>query len=136
MTAAGSEEGMRVRILVVDDSPSMRTVIRAVLEDDGYEVAASEDGEEALASFQATTPDLVITDIYMSRMDGLTLVRGIRALPACRFLPILVLTTEAGEEMKQRGRAAGATGWIVKPFQRDQLREVVGRLLRLRGARA
>jgi two-component system chemotaxis response regulator CheY len=136
MTAAGSEEGMRVRILVVDDSPSMRTVIRAVLEDDGYEVAASEDGEEALASFQATTPDLVITDIYMSRMDGLTLVRGIRALPACRFLPILVLTTEAGEEMKQRGRAAGATGWIVKPFEPDQLREVVGRLLRLRGARA
>ncbi|HLE43423.1 MAG TPA: response regulator [Methylomirabilota bacterium] len=127
---------MRVRILVVDDSPSMRTVIRAVLEDDGYEVAASEDGEEALASFQATTPDLVITDIYMSRMDGLTLVRGIRALPACRFLPILVLTTEAGEEMKQRGRAAGATGWIVKPFEPDQLREVVGRLLRLRGARA
>ncbi len=134
MTAAGSEEGMRARILVVDDSPSMRTVIRAVLEDDGYEVAASEDGEEALASFQATTPDLVITDIYMSRMDGLTLVRGIRALPACRFLPILVLTTEAGEEMKQRGRAAGATGWIVKPFEPDQLREVVGRLLRLRGA--
>ena len=127
---------MRVRILVVDDSPSMRTVIRAVLEDDGYEVAASEDGEDALASFQATTPDLVITDIYMSRMDGLTLVRGIRALPACRFLPILVLTTEAGEEMKQRGRAAGATGWIVKPFEPDQLREVVGRLLRLRGARA
>ena len=127
---------MRARILVVDDSPSMRTVIRAVLEDDGYEVAASEDGEEALASFQATTPDLVITDIYMSRMDGLTLVRGIRALPACRFLPILVLTTEAGEEMKQRGRAAGATGWIVKPFEPDQLREVVGRLLRLRGARA
>ncbi len=136
MTAAGSEEGMRARILVVDDSPSMRTVIRAVLEDDGYEVAASEDGEEALASFQATTPDLVITDIYMSRMDGLTLVRGIRALPACRFLPILVLTTEAGEEMKQRGRAAGATGWIVKPFEPDQLREVVGRLLRLRGAHA
>ena len=127
---------MRVRILVVDDSPSMRTVIRAVLEDDGYEVAASEDGEEALASFQATTPDLVITDIYMSRMDGLTLVRGIRALPACRFLPILVLTTETGDEMKQRGRAAGATGWIVKPFEPDQLREVVGRLLRLRGARA
>ncbi len=127
---------MRARILVVDDSPSMRTVIRAVLEDDGYEVAASEDGEEALASFQATTPDLVITDIYMSRMDGLTLVRGIRALPACRFLPILVLTTEAGEEMKQRGRAAGATGWIVKPFEPDQLREVVGRLLRLRGAHA
>ena len=78
---------MRVRILVVDDSPSMRTVIRAVLEDDGYEVAASEDGEEALASFQATTPDLVITDIYMSGMDGLSLVRGIRTLPTCRFLP-------------------------------------------------
>jgi len=127
---------MSAKILVVDDSQSMRTLIRAALEADGYEVDESEDGEQALASFQASTPDLVITDIYMSRMDGLTLVRGIRALPACRFLPILVLTTEAGEEMKQRGRAAGATGWIVKPFEPDQLREVVGRLLRLRGARA
>jgi len=127
---------MSAKILVVDDSQSMRTLIRAALEADGYEVDESEDGEQALASFQASTPDLVITDIYMSGMDGLSLVRGIRTLPTCRFLPILVLTTEAGDEMKQRGRAAGATGWIVKPFQRDQLREVVGRLLRLRGARA
>jgi two-component system chemotaxis response regulator CheY len=123
------------RILVVDDSQSMRALVRAALEGDGYEVAESENGEQALDSFQATPPDLVITDIYMSGMDGLNLVRGIRAVPAGRFLPILVLTTESGEEMKQRGRAAGATGWIVKPFQREQLRQVVGRLLPSRSPR-
>jgi two-component system chemotaxis response regulator CheY len=123
---------MRARILIVDDSPSMRTLLRSVLEDDGHEVADSEDGEHALATFQAWTPDLLITDLYMSRMDGLSLVREIRALPAARFLPIIVLTTEVGEDMKRRGRDMGATGWIVKPFEPDQLREVVGRLLRPR----
>lgn len=127
---------MRGRILVVDDSPSMRTLLRSVLEAEGYEVTDREDGEHALAVFASGTPDLVITDVYMSKMDGLRLVREIRALPACRFLPILVLTTEAGEAMKQEGRAAGATGWIVKPFMPDQLLEVVGRLLRHRSVYA
>lgn len=126
---------MSARILVVDDSQSMRSLIRAALAEEGYDVSESENGEQALAAFQAATPDLVITDIYMPGMDGLSLVRGIRAIPACRFLPILVLTTEGGEAMKQRGRAAGASGWIVKPFQAEQLREVVGRLLRPRGPR-
>lgn len=123
---------MRARILIVDDSASMRALLRSVLEDDGHEVTECEDGEQALVVFRSWTPDLIITDVYMSKLDGLSLVREIRALPTCRFLPILVLTTEAGEEMKQRGRAAGATGWIVKPFQPDHLREVIGRVLRRR----
>jgi two-component system chemotaxis response regulator CheY len=120
---------MSARILVVDDSTSVRALVRTALEVDGHEVCESESGEQALESFQTTTPDLVITDIYMSGMDGLNLVRGIRALASCRFLPVLVLTTESGEDVKQRGRAAGASGWIVKPFQSEQLRAVVSRLL-------
>lgn len=126
---------MGARVLVVDDSPSLRTLVRAALEGDGYEVVESENGDEALAAFQGLPPDLVITDIYMSGMDGLSLVRGIRAMASCRFMPILVLTTESGDEMKQRGRAAGATGWIVKPFDGGQLREVVRRVLRPRDTR-
>jgi two-component system, chemotaxis family, chemotaxis protein CheY len=126
---------MPARILVVDDSTSVRTLVRTALEADGHEVWESESGEQALDSFQTTTPDLVITDIYMSGMDGLNLVRGIRSLASCRFLPVLVLTTESGEDVKQQGRAAGASGWIVKPFQGDQLRTVVGRLLRRTGLR-
>jgi two-component system chemotaxis response regulator CheY len=120
---------MGARILIVDDSASIRQMIRTALEGDGYEVLECEDGEQALAAFQATPADLVITDIYMPRMDGLSLVRNLRELPALRFTPILILTTEEGDEMKQRGRAAGATGWIVKPFQAEHLCRVVGRLV-------
>ena len=73
--------------------------------------------------------DLVITDLYMPQMDGLALLRAIRERPDHRFTPVLMLTTESGEEMKRRGRAAGATGWLVKPFQPGQLRQVVARVL-------
>ncbi|MGH7263531.1 MAG: response regulator [Candidatus Rokuibacteriota bacterium] len=121
---------MSARILVVEDSPVVRQTIRAALESAGHQVTESGDGEQALRCLGSAAPELVITDVYMSGMDGLSLVRAIRALPLFRFLPILVLTTEAAEEMKERGRAAGATGWMVKPFQAEQLRQVVTRLVR------
>jgi two-component system chemotaxis response regulator CheY len=127
---------MGARILVVDDSPNVRRMIRAALACEDYQVSESEDGEQALASVQAAPPDLVITDIYMPVMDGLSLVHAVRALPALRFIPILILTTESEEGMKQLGRAAGATGWIVKPFEADHLRQVVASVVRTRGVSA
>jgi|SRR5262245_37569649 two-component system chemotaxis response regulator CheY len=127
---------MSAKILVVDDSCSIRQLVRDALESEGYEVVEGEDGEQALATLQTASPDLVITDLYMSRMDGLSLVRSIRALPPFRFTPILILSTEAGDELKQRGRALGATGWIVKPFDAGQLQQVVSRVLRSRGSAA
>jgi two-component system chemotaxis response regulator CheY len=127
---------MGSRILVVEDSPVVRQTIRAALETDGHQVAESSDAEQALASLKTTAPELVITDVYMSGMDGIDLVRAIRGLPGFRFIPILVLTTETEEEMKQRGRAAGATGWMVKPFQSDQLRQIVARLVRAKSVPA
>jgi two-component system chemotaxis response regulator CheY len=117
------------RVMIVEDSRSLRRMVRSALGQDGYEVLESDDAEQAFAMAQATPPDLVITDIHMPGMDGLSLVRSLRALPPFRFTPILVLTTEWGKEMKQRGLAAGATGWIVKPFNPEQLRRLVGQLL-------
>jgi len=120
---------MTAKILTVDDSCSMRQMVRTALQADGYEVTEAENGEAALAALDVEAPDLVITDLYMPTMDGLTLLRAIRERPQYKFTPVLLLTTEHGEEMKQRGRASGATGWLVKPFQPEQLRQVVARVL-------
>jgi len=122
---------MSAKILIVDDSPSVRRMVRTALEGDGYNVSESADGQQALAALEEARPGLVITDIHMPVMDGISLVREIRSRPMFRFVPVLVLTTEGREEMKQLGRAAGATGWIVKPFHPDQLRQVVARVLRI-----
>ena len=120
---------MSVKILAVDDSASMRQMVRTALEADGYEVREAQNGQEALDALQAAPADLVISDLYMPTMDGLTLLRAIRQTSEHKFTPVLLLTTENGEEMKQRGRASGATGWLVKPFQPEQLRQVVVRVL-------
>lgn len=120
---------MTARILIVDDSRSLRRMVYAALAQDDYEILEGQDAEQALAVAQASPPDLVITDINMPGMDGLSLIRSLRALPEFRFTPVLVLTTEWGEEMKRRGLAAGATGWIVKPFNPEQLRRLVGQFL-------
>lgn len=120
---------MSARILAVDDSCTMRQMVRAALEVDGHQVREAQNGEEALQALEAEPADLVITDLYMPQMDGLTLLRAIRERAEHRFTPVLLLTTEHGEEMKQRGRASGATGWLVKPFQPEQLRQVVARVL-------
>jgi len=120
---------MSVKILAVDDSASMRQMVRTALEAEGYEVREAQNGQEALDALEAGPVDLVISDLYMPTMDGLTLLRAIRQRPELKFVPVLLLTTESGEEMKQRGRASGATGWLVKPFQPDQLRQVVARVI-------
>ena len=107
----------------------MRSFVRTVLEQDGYEVRESPDGREALAALHSISPDLVITDINMPEMDGITLLREIRKLPALHHTPVLILTTESDDEVKATARAAGATGWIGKPVHPDRLREVVARVL-------
>jgi two-component system chemotaxis response regulator CheY len=103
-------------ILTVDDSMSIRETVRMTLEGAGYRVCTAEDGLRGLAAAQQTRADLVITDLNMPNMDGITLIAQLRASPSYRFTPILMLTTESQEEKKVAGRKAGATGWIVKPF--------------------
>jgi two-component system chemotaxis response regulator CheY len=121
---------MPSKILIVDDSATMRAMVRGALEHDRHVVAEAPDGRAALAELEAVAPDLVITDVNMPEMDGLALVRAVRGHPRYRFTPVLVLTTEDSESMKQRGREAGATGWLVKPFHPEQLRRTVSYVLR------
>jgi two-component system chemotaxis response regulator CheY len=119
----------KTSILLVDDSVSMREMVGFTLKGAGYEVSQAEDGVEALKFAQGNTVDLVITDINMPNMDGITLIKELRALPAYKFIPILTLTTENSTEKKQQGKIAGATGWIVKPFDPDHLLSTVRRVL-------
>jgi two-component system, chemotaxis family, chemotaxis protein CheY len=116
-------------ILAVDDCASMRQMVRLTLEAAGYKVIQAVDGVEALKLAKAGVADLVLTDINMPRMDGITLVRELRSLASYKFTPMLVLTTESAADTKQRGRLAGATGWIVKPFNPDQLLATIARVL-------
>ncbi len=113
------------RILAVDDSKSLRQMVSFTLRGAGYDVIEAEDGQEALEISKRDAFNLILTDQNMPRMDGLTLVRSLRALPAYQKVPILVLTTESSDAMKASGRAAGATGWIVKPFNPERLVEIV-----------
>ena len=117
---------MKKSILVVDDTRSMRKMVAAVLEGAGYDVAEAEDGVEALELAKRRVFDLVVTDHNMPRMDGVTLVRELRALPDYNPVALLVRSTEASPELKQRGREAGATGWMAKPFNPDRMLEIVG----------
>ncbi len=117
------------RILAVDDSTSMRQMVAFTLTAAGFEVAEAADGEAALALAKKEKFKLVLTDVNMPNMDGITLVRALRVLPDYKFTPLLMLTTESGPEKKQEGRAAGATGWLVKPFNPEQLLLTVKRVL-------
>jgi two-component system, chemotaxis family, chemotaxis protein CheY len=117
---------MKKSILVVDDTRSMRKMVAAVLEGAGYDVAEAGDGVEALELAKARVFDLVVTDHNMPRMDGVTLVRELRSLPDYDPVALLVLSTEASPELKQRGREAGATGWMAKPFDPERMLEIVG----------
>jgi len=119
---------MARRILTVDDSKTMRDMVSYTLKSAGFEVVEAEDGVGALALLASTTVDLVITDINMPKMDGVTLVKELRGRSAFKSTPILILTTEGGEDKKAQGRAAGATGWIVKPFAPDKLLQVVNKV--------
>jgi two-component system chemotaxis response regulator CheY len=125
---------MSATILIVDDSKIVRTMLRDALEADQHHVVEAPDVKEALQAVDSVPADLVITDVNMPDGDGISLVRALRERPRERFIPILVLTTEAGEAMKQRGRDAGATGWLVKPFEPTRLRETVRRVLKARPA--
>ena len=116
-------------ILLVDDSPSMREITSFALKNADYEVHQSCDGVEALEFAKIRKVDLVITDINMPNMDGITLIKELRKLPDYKFIPILTLTTESSTEKKQEGKKAGATGWIVKPFDQEGLLGIVKRVL-------
>lgn len=116
-------------ILIVDDSVTARRFVRAALEARGYSVAEATDGEAALASLEKAVPVLVISDVNMGPMDGLSLLSEIRRRFTPKQLPVLMLTTEAGDELKARGRAAGATGWLVKPFDPQRMGAVIEHVL-------
>ena len=115
-------------ILTVDDSASVRQMVKFTLSDAGYTVIEAVDGKDALAKVTAAV-NLVITDLNMPNLDGLGLIRNVRANPACKGIPIIMLTTESQESRKQEGKAAGATGWIVKPFTTQQIMAVVKSVL-------
>jgi len=116
-------------ILAVDDSASIRQMVTFTLKSAGYDVIEAVDGEDGLAKAKTKAVDLVLTDQNMPRMDGLSMVRALRRLPAYRTAPILILTTESGDAIKSEGRAAGATGWLVKPFDPKRLLEVVRKVI-------
>ncbi|MGH8150752.1 MAG: response regulator [Steroidobacteraceae bacterium] len=117
------------RILAVDDSAAMRQMVGITLTGAGHVVQQAVDGREALQFAERERFDLVITDVNMPVMDGLTLVRQLRNMPSYRGVPLLVLTTEATTERKLEGKAAGATGWLVKPFNPDRLLATVAKVL-------
>ncbi|MCZ4282278.1 response regulator [Kiloniella laminariae] len=117
---------MALKVLAVDDSKTMRDMVSFTLKSAGHDVIEASDGRDALTKLAGSgRVDLVITDVNMPNMDGLTLVKEIRANPTHRLTPILVLTTEADGAKKDEGRAVGATGWIVKPFNPEKLLQVV-----------
>ena len=116
-------------ILVVDDAASMRQMVAFTLRKAGFEVTEARDGVEALAVAKTTPAQLVLTDVKMPNMDGITLVAALRALPAYQFVPILLLTTESSAARKAEGKAAGATGWLVKPFRPEELVATVKKAL-------
>ncbi len=116
-------------ILTVDDFSSVLQMVKLTLVGAGYQVIQAANGAEGLAKARSGAIDLVITDLNMPVMDGLTLIRELRKLPALKGLPIVFLTTESDPAMKQQAKAAGATGWITKPFQQDQLVAVARKVL-------
>lgn len=116
-------------ILAVDDSASLRQMVAFTLKSAGFEVIEAVDGHDGLTKAQDSRADLVLTDVNMPGMDGIEFVRSLRALEHYRFTPMLMLTTESGLEKKQAGKEAGATGWLVKPFDPDKLLATVRRVL-------
>jgi len=116
-------------ILAVDDSASMRQMVSFTLKGAGHDVLEASDGEEALGLANKGPVDLVISDVNMPNMDGITLISELRKLDTYKFTPILMLTTESSGDKKSEGKAAGATGWIVKPFNPDQLIATIKKVL-------
>jgi two-component system chemotaxis response regulator CheY len=115
--------------LIVDDSPSVRQVVRMTLKSAGYDVLEGVDGADALTKLDGQKIHLIISDVNMPRMDGITFVREAKKLPAYKFTPIVMLTTESDEKKKAEGQAAGAKAWVVKPFQPAQMLAAVSKLI-------
>ena len=115
-------------ILTVDDSRTMRDMLRLALSEAGFQVVQAEDGQHGLEVLNNETPDVIVTDINMPRLDGFGFIEGVRKIDAHRAVPILVLTTESDADKKQRARRAGATGWIIKPFDPVKLVEAIRRV--------
>jgi two-component system chemotaxis response regulator CheY len=120
---------MGKRIMTVDDSASVRQMVAFTLKEAGYEVVEAVDGKDALTKLQASQVHMVITDLNMPNLDGIGLIKGVRANAAYKFIPIIMLTTESQDTKKQEGKSAGATGWIVKPFKPEQLITVIKKVL-------
>jgi len=117
-------------ILTADDSPSMRQMIAFTLQNAGFEVVEAADGKEALERLAEAPVQMVITDLNMPNVDGIELIRRVRAMPQYKYVPIVMVTTESDESRKQQGKAAGASGWIVKPFRAEQLVAVAKRFVK------
>lgn len=116
-------------IMTVDDSTSVRQMVSFTLKGAGYDVVEAKDGLDALSKVNGTGIHMVIADLNMPNMDGIELIRNLRAKPGYKFIPIIMLTTESQVAKKQEGRAAGATGWMIKPFKPEQLLSVVKKVL-------
>ena len=119
---------MAKRVLTVDDSRTMREMVAFTLRQAGYEVQEAEHGQAAIAVLKTSPADVIITDLNMPVMDGVALIRALRADPKHRSVPIVMLTTESDASKKAEGKSAGATGWLVKPFDPDRLIDVVKRI--------
>lgn len=120
---------MSKTILIVDDSASIRQVVGMTLKGAGYEVLEAQDGKDALSKLNGQKIHLVISDVNMPNMDGITFVTELKKMPAYKFTPVIMLTTEGAEEKKEAGRAAGAKAWVVKPFKADQMLTAVNKLI-------
>lgn len=120
---------MSKTIMTVDDSSSVRQMVRFILRDADYAVIEAVDGQDALAKLDHAAVQMIITDLNMPNLDGIGLIRAVRANNSYKFVPIIMLTTESQMSKKQDGKAAGATGWIVKPFKPEQLLAVVKKVL-------
>ncbi len=124
---------MTIKVLAIDDSRTIRNLVRKAMEEAGFDCTTADDGVQGVERFAEVEPDVVITDINMPRMDGFGVIDAIRGGGTNRSVPILVLTTESAEELKSRARQAGATGWIVKPFEDKAIVSVVRRVTGARG---
>ncbi len=116
-------------IMTVDDSASVRLMVKFTLAGLGFDIIEAVDGIDALRKIEKKPVHMLITDINMPELDGINLVRKVREIPACKFIPIIILTTESQEEKKREGKKAGATGWIIKPFKPDQLVAVIRKVM-------
>ncbi len=117
------------KILIVDDSASMRNMVKVTLQSAGHQITDAADGQEALNKAKQGSFAAVITDLNMPVMDGITLIKNLRTLPSYKYTPLLLLTTESGIDKKTAGKQAGATGWLVKPFNPEKLLSTVDRVL-------